>query len=232
MLICLHSLAAGLAMAPAMFGPSRASEPGRAAEPAASAPLRSTVKASPASGKLVRSIVVTRPAATPAAAPPEITRLVESTAAAHAVDPLLVESVMKVESNFQPDAVSPKGALGLMQLMPATAKRFGAADAFDARQNIEAGVKYLKFLKETFQDDRLALAAYNAGEGAVLRHRGVPPYKETREYVEKVGQRYSQALSRRKTAVPVPAATPAEPPLRSVEMITDEEGRVHLRTRD
>jgi soluble lytic murein transglycosylase-like protein len=228
MAICLYALTVAAAL------PLRAADPG-SLRPAAQPPLTSTVKASPASGRLVRSVVIKRPSGASAhpTVPAEIQRLVESAAAHHHVDPLLVHSVMKVESNFNPEAVSPKGAMGLMQLMPATARRFGAGDAFDARQNIEAGVKYLRFLKDTFQDDRLALAAYNAGEGAVLRHGGIPPYKETREYVEKVGRRYQDARARLQSPPQsAPPTAPAEPPLRSVELFTDPEGRVHLRTRN
>ena len=109
------------------------------------------------------------------------------------VNPLLVDSVIQVESNYNPFAVSPKGAQGLMQLMPGTAQRFGVTDSFDPKQNIEAGVRYLKFLQDTFQDDRLAIAAYNAGEKAVAKYKDVPPYPETVSYVAKVGKKYGQA---------------------------------------
>jgi len=105
----------------------------------------------------------------------------------------LAESVAKVESAFQPQAVSPKGAVGVMQLMPATAARLGA-DPYDVRQNVKAGVRYLRDLLLRFRDRddqvRLALAAYNAGEGAVQRYQGVPPYRETRLYVQKVLEEY------------------------------------------
>jgi hypothetical protein len=99
----------------------------------------------------------------------------------------LVKAVIQVESEFDPLAVSSKGAQGLMQLMPFTARRFGVADAFEPRQNIFGGVQYLRVLLDQFRGDvDLALAAYNAGENAVLRHGGIPPYKETRGYVRKV----------------------------------------------
>jgi hypothetical protein len=95
--------------------------------------------------------------------------------------------VIAVESEFDQWAVSSKGAQGLMQLMPFTARRFGVIDAFDARQNIFGGVQYLRFLLDLFQGDvSLALAGYNAGENAVARHRGIPPYRETRNYVQKI----------------------------------------------
>jgi hypothetical protein len=103
------------------------------------------------------------------------------------VSPDLVRAVISVESEFDQWAVSSKGARGLMQLMPATARRLGVLDSFDARQNIFGGTQYLRMLTDQFAGDTtLVLAAYNAGEGAVERYRGVPPYRETRSYVQKV----------------------------------------------
>jgi hypothetical protein len=112
---------------------------------------------------------------------------IESEARAAGVDAALVKSVMLVESNFNPRAMSRKGARGLMQLMPGTALRFGVSDRYDAGQSIRAGVKYLATLLEQFKGDvALALAGYNAGENAVTHHSGVPPYRETREYIRRV----------------------------------------------
>lgn len=112
--------------------------------------------------------------------------IVKENAERERVDPKLVKSVMLVESNFNPRAVSPKGARGLMQLMPATARRYGVANSFDPVENIRGGVAYLSDLLDMFSGDVVrALAAYNAGEGAVQRHGGVPPYPETREYVRR-----------------------------------------------
>ncbi|WP_458215942.1 lytic transglycosylase domain-containing protein [Paracidovorax citrulli] len=114
--------------------------------------------------------------------------LIDEAAARHRVAPHLVRAVIKVESNFQAQARSPKGALGLMQVMPATGKRFGAVDLRDPRENVNAGTRYLRWLLDRFDDDlTLTLAAYNAGEGAVERHgRRIPPYAETQGYVAKV----------------------------------------------
>src|SRR5882757_1030712 len=157
--------------------------------------VRSIVPASkPLPGKVLSNQAVDIQALAPVAAPDSAVRtLVEETAKTFDVNPALVDSVIQVESNYNPNAVSPKGAQGLMQLMPATARRFGVKNSFDAKQNIEGGVRYLKFLQTTFKDDRLAIAAYNAGEGAVTKYGNVPPYPETMNYVAKVGKKYGQA---------------------------------------
>jgi soluble lytic murein transglycosylase-like protein len=116
---------------------------------------------------------------------------IQESANRHSVDVELVKAVIAVESNFVPSAVSPKNCKGLMQLHPDTAKRFGVHDVFDPSQNIEGGVKYLRFLMDFFKNDLTrVLAAYNAGENAVVRHGGVPPYKETQEYVRRIGHLY------------------------------------------
>jgi soluble lytic murein transglycosylase-like protein len=115
-------------------------------------------------------------------------------ALAYGVDPNLVRAVMATESSCNPEALSRKGARGLMQLTPATAKRFGVKDISDPDQNIEGGVKYLRFLLKTFDNDlRLTLAAYNAGENAVKRAGGIPNYRETMHYVEKITALYGDA---------------------------------------
>lgn len=113
--------------------------------------------------------------------------LIERASERHQVDAGLVRSVIKVESNFNPVAVSPKGAMGLMQLMPATARRLSVANSFDPEQNVDGGVRHLKRLLENYGGDlSLSLAAYNAGEGAVARSGGVPRYAETQSYVQRI----------------------------------------------
>jgi hypothetical protein len=111
--------------------------------------------------------------------------IIDQASAAQGVDPRLVRAVIQVESAYQQRARSRKGAMGLMQLMPETAREYGVADPYDPRSNIEAGIKHLKALLQRFPKD-LALAAYNAGEAAVQRFRGIPPYPETRAYVASI----------------------------------------------
>ncbi len=109
------------------------------------------------------------------------------------IDPLLIYAQMHQESSFKTKATSNKGASGLMQLMPATARRFGVTEIYNPRQNIDAGVKYMRWLLNTFnQDVNLALAGYNAGEGAVMKYGWqIPPYRETQEYVRRITGRYN-----------------------------------------
>jgi len=111
----------------------------------------------------------------------------------NSVDPLLLYSIMHQESSFKLRAISYKGARGLMQLMPPTAARFGVANIWDPKQNIEGGARYMRFLLDLFSGDvNLALAGYNAGEGAVIKYGyNIPPYAETQEYVRRIGRRYS-----------------------------------------
>jgi soluble lytic murein transglycosylase-like protein len=119
---------------------------------------------------------------------PHYEPLIRQHAGQHGLRPELVRAVIQVESAFNPRAVSPKGAMGLMQLMPATARLFGVIDPFNPAENIRAGVSYLRQLLERYdQDERLALAAYNAGPAAVAKYGSkVPPYKETQNYVRKI----------------------------------------------
>lgn len=113
--------------------------------------------------------------------------IIAAVSEAHGVDPMLVRALIQVESNYRPRARSPKGAMGLMQLMPSTAREYKVRNPFDPRANIEAGIKHLKSLIDRFAGKvELGLAAYNAGEGAVKKFNGVPPYRETRNYVSRI----------------------------------------------
>jgi hypothetical protein len=126
----------------------------------------------------------------------DIDAAIEEAAARHNVDPNLVRAVVKVESNFNPNAVSRKGAMGLMQLMPSTARQLNVKDPFDPQQNVDAGVRELKRLLENYGGDiKLTLAAYNAGAGAVARSSGVPHYAETQNYVRRITNLYRNGVT-------------------------------------
>jgi soluble lytic murein transglycosylase-like protein len=192
---------------------------------------KSVVRVDPKTGHLVRSVVPSGPARLASArkTTEQVDILADNAAAAYRVDPALVRSVIDTESANNPNAVSPKGAVGLMQLMPETARRFGVANPFDPQENILGGVRYLKYLQELFQDDQLAIAAYNAGEGAVVKYRGVPPYQETKAYVERVSakaRRTKAAGHKQPAAPPKHEAAPYAP----VTAYYDAEGRLHLTT--
>lgn len=125
------------------------------------------------------------------AADPGLASVIRQAADRHQMDPDLIHAIINVESGYDSRALSPKGAMGLMQLIPATARRFGVEDPFDPKQNIEGGTSYLKYLLDLFGNDlALSLAAYNAGENSVLREGGIPPFPETRQYVRKVTSFY------------------------------------------
>ena len=161
--------------------------------------------------------------------------IVES-AKRNSVDPLLIYSIMHQESSFKTRAMSYKGARGLMQLMPGTAARFGVSNIWDPKQNIEGGVRYMRFLLDLFGGDiKLALAGYNAGEGAVMKYGyQVPPYSETQEYVRRIGRRYSlirdpnAAASAADGAVAQKDSQPLTVYERSVFMVRLPDGQLQL----
>lgn len=180
--------------------------------------ITKVVRADPRTGKLVRSVVATsRAAPTPKTAsaaavaatvppPTSISQAIDLIATSQSLQPSLVHSVIKVESNYNPLAVSPKGAQGLMQLMPDTARRFGVSNSFDPIDNIQGGARYLKYLLDLYKGDyRLTLAAYNAGEGAVQKYGDVPPFSETQNYLIQVDQQLKNL------APPPHAVKPVEP---------------------
>jgi soluble lytic murein transglycosylase-like protein len=163
-------------------------------------------------------------------APLALAKLVDDIAERHSVDRDLVHSMIRVESNYNPLATSNKGALGLMQLVPATARRFGVSDAFNPAQNVEGGVQYLKYLLDRYNgDNRLALAAYNSGEGTVQRFGGVPPFPETRSYVYRVGKALDETREAKKQQATGPSAKLASSvnPIRS---FMDAMGRMYYKT--
>ncbi len=226
--------------------------------------VTSVVRADPRTGRLVRSVIVSpktveqravgespvaatvisprviEPAAAMAPAHPEATGIdaaVEQIAARHALPPELLHSVIKVESNYNPYAVSPKGAQGLMQLIPDTARRFGVSNAFNPLENIEGGARYLRYLLNLYGETNwpLVLAAYNAGEAAVAKYGGVPPYPETRNYLILVKRQLEKAVGARQAAPPPPPppqaapAAPGEPA--HIQEIVETDGKVRYVSR-
>jgi soluble lytic murein transglycosylase-like protein len=155
----------------------------------------------------------------------QIVSLVNRLAPGYGLQPALVLAVIEAESGFNPQARSVKNAQGLMQLIPETAERFGVQDPYDPVQNLQGGMAYLRWLLAYFQGDvRLSLAGYNAGEGAVVRYGGVPPYAETQAYVEKIIRDYGQLAHPPVTPVTRPAVLvrPSSPPVRSEQASTTD----------
>jgi soluble lytic murein transglycosylase-like protein len=136
------------------------------------------------------ALEASRAAGRPQPALEDLVARIDRAAARAGVDPRLAHAVIRAESNYRPLAVSPKGAMGLMQIMPVLARQYGVRDPFDVDQNLDAGLRHLKALVARHRTLSLALAAYNAGEGAVARYGAVPPYRETQNYVRKVMDLY------------------------------------------
>ncbi len=212
----------------------------------APARMTSIVRVDARTGKLVRSVVVSARIVSPhtlATAPAELEKpvpsglneLVESIAARHELSPQLIHAVIKTESNYNPSAISPKGALGLMQLMPATARRFSVSHVFDPVENIEGGARYLKYLLELYSGDYpLALAAYNAGEAAVAKYNGIPPFPETQNYVVQVQhnlQKLAAAAQAQQAPPPAAQTGPAPSGPTHVQEVVDADGAVRYVSR-
>lgn len=220
--------------------------------------ITTVVRADARSGRLVRSVIVTPKAITqqhvdenvvlprviaPVAtavesappAPAAIDDAVAQIAAQHSLNADLLHAVIKVESNYNALAVSNKGALGLMQLIPATARRFGVSNVFNPIENIQGGARYLRYLLDLYHwDYPLALAAYNAGEGAVAKYGGVPPYRETQNYLNLVGRQFTTRKAKHGPGGQ-PAAAPKvdETPKGQahIQTVVDSDGSVHYVSR-
>lgn len=211
--------------------------------------MTAVVNADARTGRLVRSIVmepkVIRSKAVPSQTQAQssdtdtsdIHAMIDRIAGENGVENSLVHSVIGAESAYNPNAVSPKGAQGLMQLIPSTARRFGVSDAFNPAENILGGVRYLRFLLDYYQGDYTrTIAAYNAGEGAVDKYKGIPPYRETRNYVSQVAKNLKMA----RASSPVAAATVRPAPVapaegetsRPIQASVGSDGRISYRTLD
>lgn len=197
--------------------------------------MTTVVRADAKTGRLIRSVVlqprvVLQPKIVPDS---DLKAMVDRVAIEQGVETQLVDSVIRAESAYNFNAVSPKGAQGIMQLIPSTARRFGVSNTFDPLENIQGGVKYLRFLLDYYQGDYAkAIAAYNAGENAVDKYHGIPPFAETRNYVAQVARNLKAARAAAplaaKTSRSAANATNAETP-RPIQTSTGSDGRVYYR---
>ncbi len=248
-----------LLLAAVSFGPALRAEP--LATPTIATRTTLVVRTDARTGRLVRSVVVaprpvlvkaslaqTTPQATDISqsiASGSLSDMIDAIAERNQVEAPLVHSVIKAESNYNPAALSPKGAQGLMQLIPSTAHRFGVSNSFDVQQNIEGGVKYLKFLIELYNNDYpKVIAAYNAGEGAVAKYGGIPPYSETINYVYRVGRnlkaarQFAELKAAERKAKPQPVETAAVKTgdvksgeeSHTIQAVTGDDGRIYYKT--
>jgi len=194
-------------------------------------------------GRLVRSVVMeprvvaglNSTAADPNLADPNLRDMIDRIAGEQGVENHLVHSVIRAESNYNANAVSPKGAQGIMQLIPSTARRFGVSNAFDARENIQGGVRYLRFLLDYYKGDYAkAIAAYNAGEGAVDKYNGIPPYAETQNYVYRVAGNLKAARLAAVNQAPgkqsLASVNDGSETPRPIQASTGSDGRIYYRT--
>jgi soluble lytic murein transglycosylase-like protein len=196
--------------------------------------VRTIVRADAATGRLVRTFVAEPRIVSKAESTLEqahLKEMVNRIAGKEGVESPLVQSVIRAESNYNPDAVSPKGAMGIMQLIPATAKRFGVSDAFDPEENIQGGVRYLKFLLDYYQGDyQKAIAAYNAGEGAVDKYHGIPPFAETQNYVVQVAKNLEAARQTQPGAAANVVSNINSETFRPIQTSVGSDGRIYYRT--
>jgi hypothetical protein len=219
-----------------LVAPAFAASPGVAPQ----GHMTTVVRADTRTGRLVRSIVMVPPIVVfqdkkvQAVQDRNLKIMIDRIADEHGVESHLVHSVIRAESNYNANAVSPKGAQGIMQLIPSTARRFGVSNTFDAQENIQGGVRYLRYLLDYYQGDYAkAIAAYNAGESAVDKYNGVPPFAETQNYVYQVARNLETA----RQAAPRNPAIIKESPVndetetpRPIQASTGSDGRIYYRT--
>ena len=198
--------------------------------PAFAADVATVVRADARSGRLVRTV----PREARTEKPKDVTEMIamiDLMADEAGVESALVHSVIRAESNYNAHAVSPKGALGMMQLIPVTAKRFGVNNAFDARENVRGGILYLKFLLDHYNGDYpRTIAAYNAGEGAVDKYKGIPPYAETRNYVWQVAMNLKEVRLARPVYAALSTETHTTETVHPIAVSVDAEGRTYYST--
>jgi hypothetical protein len=196
--------------------------------------MTTVVRADLKTGRLVRSVVMEPRVADRNPVPAQdLKDTIDRVADEQGVENHLVHSVIQAESRYNVNAVSPKGAQGIMQLIPATARRFGVSNAFDAKDNIEGGVRYLRFLLDYYHGDYAkAIAAYNAGEGAVDKYKGIPPFAETQNYVYRVARNLEaarQAGAAQNTAKPAAMGPDKSETPRPIQASTGSDGRIYYR---
>jgi soluble lytic murein transglycosylase-like protein len=194
--------------------------------------MTTVVRTDAKTGRLVRTLLMEPKAAVVSA---ELKTMIDRIADEQGVDSQLVHSVIRAESNYNLAAVSPKGAQGIMQLIPSTARRFGVADVFDPKENVEGGVKYLRFLLDYFKGDYAkTIAAYNAGENAVDKYKGIPPFAETQNYVSRVAHNLEAAREAAPKVVAQPSLSAAagknQETVRPIQTSVGSDGLVYYRT--
>lgn len=189
--------------------------------------ITAVVRVDAKTGRLVRSVLMEPKIV----ASPELNKMVDRIANEQGVESQLVHSVIRAESNYNANAVSGKGAEGIMQLIPQTARRFGVVNSFDPQENIRGGVRYLRFLLDYYQGDYAkTIAAYNAGEAAVDKYQGIPPYAETQNYVSQVARNLKAAREAAPPAKSLAGVNEAPETPKPIRTSTGSDGRIYYRT--
>jgi hypothetical protein len=219
-----------------LVAPAFAASPGAAPQGHMTTVVRSDAR----TGRLVRSLVMEPPIVAfqdqkiVAVQDQNLKSMIDRIADEQGVESHLVHSVIRAESNYNANAVSPKGAQGIMQLIPSTARRFGVSNTFDAQENIQGGVRYLRYLLDYYQGDYAkAVAAYNAGESAVDKYNGVPPFTETQNYVYQVARNLKaarEAAPKSPAIIKEASVNDETETTRPIQTSTGSDGRIYYRT--